>query len=321
MMAVFDLLLIAALIGLAAAAIFSRNLLRAVMLFMVFGLLMALAWARLNAPDIALTEAALGAGLTGALLLHALTIFKVDAFAAKSESLPAPARSGFPGLLAVITMTGLAVALVVAVTSVSSEAVGLAAQVEASMSASGVDHPLTAVLLNFRGYDTLLEIGVLMLAVIAVWSMDRSRARPLRITSPRHNNAVLRVGLSTLIPVMIVAAGYMVWAGSFRPGGAFQSGALLAAGAVTMIASGMINTPVSRRKRARFVLAAGFIFFMGVAAVTVFFKGMLLNYPLAVAGVLILAIESLLALSIGAALAVLFAGVAGLSRETGEPSS
>ncbi|HMO51420.1 MAG TPA: DUF4040 domain-containing protein [Kiritimatiellia bacterium] len=72
----FDALLAAALLGLAAAAIFSRVLLRSVILFMVFGLLMALGWARLRAPDIALTEAALGAGLTGALLLHALRAFK-----------------------------------------------------------------------------------------------------------------------------------------------------------------------------------------------------------------------------------------------------
>lgn len=37
-----------------------------------FGLLMALVWARLHAPDIALAEATIGAGLTGALLLTAL---------------------------------------------------------------------------------------------------------------------------------------------------------------------------------------------------------------------------------------------------------
>ena len=41
---------------------------RAIVLFIAFGLLMALAWARLAAPDIGLAEAAIGAGLTGALL-------------------------------------------------------------------------------------------------------------------------------------------------------------------------------------------------------------------------------------------------------------
>ncbi|HMO04017.1 MAG TPA: DUF4040 domain-containing protein [Kiritimatiellia bacterium] len=74
MIALFDFLLAITMLTLAAAAVFVRSMLRMVVLFMVFGLLMALAWARLRAPDIALTEAALGAGLTGALLLHALRL-------------------------------------------------------------------------------------------------------------------------------------------------------------------------------------------------------------------------------------------------------
>lgn len=48
------------------------NLFRAVILFIVFGLLLSLVWVRLQAPDVALAEAAIGAGFTGALLLHAL---------------------------------------------------------------------------------------------------------------------------------------------------------------------------------------------------------------------------------------------------------
>lgn len=68
----FDLLLIAALLWSAARALTVANLFRGVVLFIVFGLLMALAWARLGAPDIALAEAAIGAGLTGALLLDAV---------------------------------------------------------------------------------------------------------------------------------------------------------------------------------------------------------------------------------------------------------
>jgi uncharacterized MnhB-related membrane protein len=68
----FDLLLIAALLWSAARALTAADLFHAVVLFIVFGLLMALAWARLDAPDIALAEAAIGAGLTGALLLDAI---------------------------------------------------------------------------------------------------------------------------------------------------------------------------------------------------------------------------------------------------------
>ncbi len=70
---VFDALLGFTLLWLAWRALASPDLFRAIVLFIAFGLLMALAWVRLDAPDIALAEAAIGAGLTGALLLAALT--------------------------------------------------------------------------------------------------------------------------------------------------------------------------------------------------------------------------------------------------------
>ena len=67
----FDLLLSITLITLALAALTSREPRRAVILFIAFGLLLALVWARLRAPDVALAEAAIGAGLAGALMLAA----------------------------------------------------------------------------------------------------------------------------------------------------------------------------------------------------------------------------------------------------------
>jgi uncharacterized MnhB-related membrane protein len=68
----FDSLLGLSLLWLAWSALASPDLFKAIVLFICFGLLMALAWVRLDAPDVALAEAAIGAGLTGALLLAAL---------------------------------------------------------------------------------------------------------------------------------------------------------------------------------------------------------------------------------------------------------
>ncbi len=61
-----DALLALALVGLAWRVLASADLFKAIVLFIAFGLVMALAWVRLEAPDIALAEAAIGAGLTGA---------------------------------------------------------------------------------------------------------------------------------------------------------------------------------------------------------------------------------------------------------------
>ena len=63
----FDLPLALVLLWLAWRLLTSTELFKAVVLFIAFGLLMALAWVRLQAVDIALAEAAIGAGVTGAL--------------------------------------------------------------------------------------------------------------------------------------------------------------------------------------------------------------------------------------------------------------
>jgi uncharacterized MnhB-related membrane protein len=68
---VLDLPLALALVWVAWRALTVADLFRGIVLFIVFGLLMSLAWARLGAPDLALAEAAIGAGLTGALLYDA----------------------------------------------------------------------------------------------------------------------------------------------------------------------------------------------------------------------------------------------------------
>jgi uncharacterized MnhB-related membrane protein len=74
----FDAVLALTLLWSAWQALASPRLDRAVVMFIVFGLLLTLVWARLDAPDIALAEAAIGAGLTGALLLDALAALRLS---------------------------------------------------------------------------------------------------------------------------------------------------------------------------------------------------------------------------------------------------
>lgn len=72
MLQVFDGLLLLMIVALAWRALNDRDLFRGVVQFIALGLLIAVAWARLRAPDVALAEAAVGSGLTGALILAAL---------------------------------------------------------------------------------------------------------------------------------------------------------------------------------------------------------------------------------------------------------
>lgn len=68
----FDIGLVFTIVWLAVRALAEVKMFKSVVLFIAFGLLTALAWVRLAAPDIALAEAAIGAGITGALLLDAV---------------------------------------------------------------------------------------------------------------------------------------------------------------------------------------------------------------------------------------------------------
>ncbi|MCB2181541.1 MAG: DUF4040 domain-containing protein [Desulfobulbaceae bacterium] len=68
----FDIVLVITLLWLAWSMLSTEDIFKAVVLFISFGLLMALAWVRMRAPDVALAEAALGTGLTGPLFFSAL---------------------------------------------------------------------------------------------------------------------------------------------------------------------------------------------------------------------------------------------------------
>ncbi|MGD9289220.1 MAG: hypothetical protein PVG74_16510, partial [Desulfobacterales bacterium] len=73
--------------------------------------------------------------------------------------------------IAVLALTGILGWTVWTLPPFSDQMIAL---VSSNMPISGVENPVTAVLLNFRGYDTLLEIGVLLLAAVGVLSVAPS---------------------------------------------------------------------------------------------------------------------------------------------------
>jgi multisubunit Na+/H+ antiporter MnhB subunit len=212
---------------------------------------------------------------------------------------PAPALRLAAGLLA------MAVAALVgwAVWAMPSSA-GLREAVLASMDRSGVTHPVTAVLLNFRGYDTLLEVAVLLIALVGTWSLRLGPA------AREHDppGLVLLEMVRLLVPLLVVLAGYLLWLGAHAPGGAFQAGALLA-GAGVMLALTEVRplgtvTPTALRLLASLSVAV----FLAVALLVMGDGRRLLEYPTRWAGLLILLIESAATVAIGVTLAYLFLG-------------
>jgi len=89
MINIFDGLLCVVLLWVAWQSLSSANLFKAIVLFITFGLFMAISWVRLNAIDVAIAEVAIGAGLSGALLLAALSKLQTTTDAEKTSPMSA----------------------------------------------------------------------------------------------------------------------------------------------------------------------------------------------------------------------------------------
>ena len=76
-MLVFQLILMGFLIVCAISVSFSKNLLNSILIYMSFSLIMSLIWVCLESPDLAITEAAVGAGVTSVLFF--VTLKKIRA--------------------------------------------------------------------------------------------------------------------------------------------------------------------------------------------------------------------------------------------------
>lgn len=185
---------------------------------------------------------------------------------------------------------------------------------------SGVEHPVTAVLLNFRSYDTLLEIGVLVIAGIAGISVSRTSS--LEDPELRTSDSLLYALQRWFVPLMLVLAGYLLWAGADRPGGAFQAGAVLAATGVMMRLGGIPMDFLRPGTLLRLGLALGFAVFLLIALASAIGGEAFLAYPQAISKQLIILIETALTLSIAMVLLALFVSApVNRAEEPGEGES
>ena len=298
----FDTVLSLGLLWLAWRALTSADLFQAIVLFVSFGLLMTLAWVRLDAPDIALAEAAIGAGLTGALLLSTLarlqTVVDKDT---PPKSVQQPSKPQFVHWLLILFIPLLFTGLGYAVLILPSYFVGLNEMVAANLDVSGADNPITAVLLNFRGYDTMLEIIVLLMALLGVWSLGGMPPYADKLAG-----SVLDTFSHFLVPVFILAGAYLLWAGTSAPGGAFQAGSVLGAAVVLLLLSDWRPRATITQNTLKLALISGSSAFIAIGLLTTLYGGQLLAYPAEYTRILILFLESLATISIGVTLGALF---------------
>ncbi len=171
---------------------------------------------------------------------------------------------------------------------------GLAEPVAAQIAETGVSNPVTAVLLDYRAYDTLLELLVVVLAVLAAGPLAPSRAAPPPLAGPMVLGAI-----GALAPAIVVLGGFVLWIGASAPGGALQAAALWAGALILLETVGRGVVP-ARTALANGLTGLGIAVFLGAGVAVMGLTGTPLDWPAEAAGAIILGIE----IAAGAALAL-----------------
>jgi multisubunit Na+/H+ antiporter MnhB subunit len=299
----FDILLALLVLAAGAWSILARQTMTAVIVFITYGLLLAIAWVRLGAIDVALTEAAIGSGVTGMLLIAAAARFGKDPDAL---SLPSLGTRAVAAVLAAIVAVSLGSLIFI----LPEQPPSLAAEAMRALPESGLGNPVAGVLFVFRSFDTMLEKVVLLLALLGVWSLSREEdwggapvLKPLA-----QPQGVLPLLARTLPPIGITYGIYMTWAGADVPGGAFQGGTVLAAMWILAVIAGLTRFPSVSSPALRGAVVAGPVVFLVIGFAGFLSPGLFLAYPQGFAKPLIVVMELALTLSIAVILGLLVAG-------------
>ncbi len=153
----------------------SRDLFTVVVLSGVYSFLMATVLVALDAVDVAMTEASVGAGISTVLLLGALHL-------CKSEETLSVRKPWIPLAVSVSTAAMLVFGTL-DLPAFSDPAAPIHTHVaprylNQGMAETGVPNVVTAVLASYRGFDTLGEVAVVFTAGVGVIALLRRRRKP-----------------------------------------------------------------------------------------------------------------------------------------------
>ena len=196
--------------------------------FLSLGVMLSLIWLRLGSLDVAFAEAALGTGLLSAVLVWLAVTSAREPAGTPEHPLPPRLPAWAATLIGLLVGALLTVLLSAVLLRVEQRLPTWSGPLREALPATGVDHDVTGVLLAFRAYDTLLESAVLMAAGVAVLALGRDNDLRSTLDPLPALPSIFRWFTRIVVPVLLLLGLWLLFAGSTGPGGAFQSGAVLA---------------------------------------------------------------------------------------------
>ena len=255
------------LIVCAVTACVGKNLQTAVIKYMSFSLIMAVVWILLKSHDLAITEAAVGAGITS--VLYFLTLKKIRAIDVRKKEDPEEPHESVPlqvahffthnskmrtfyKIFAVLFCLTFAAILLYMITylprfgGATNPGVNEVTEryIEQGMNEAGVVNIVTGLVLFYRAFDTFGESTVLFLAASLVLVLLRIDTKDkMHFVSAdtdlagTKNDLILQKISLILVPSLVYFGLYIILNGHISPGGGFSGGSVIGAGFILFEAS------------------------------------------------------------------------------------
>ena len=273
-----DIVLLGLLMITGFAIVRMRSLLAVAMLTSIYSLLSASLFVVLDAVDVALTEAAIGAGISTILILATVAL--------TSDEEKAPQHTPLLPLLVVIATGAALIYGTLDMPHYGDPAAPVHRHVAPDYlhhtpADIGVPNVVTSVLASYRGYDTLGEVTVIFTAAIGVLALLGYRTRRRNSQGPGNRKlVVLRVIAKLFFPLILLFALYVLFHGDYGPGGGFQAGVIFATGFILYaLAYGLGNAQrVIPHQLLRIMAAVGVLIYAGVGFESILLGGNFLEY-------------------------------------------
>ncbi|XVN44451.1 MAG: DUF4040 domain-containing protein [Rickettsia hoogstraalii] len=284
-------LIVFLLILISIKIIFAKDLLNAVIAASIFSLLIGVSYLIMDAPDVAMTEAALGACLSTCVYLNLLRKLPPDLKNIERTNI---ILASLICLLFVVTLAYMGLELPnygddnAPIHMHSSKY-----YLENTSRDIGVPSFVAAILASYRGYDTLGETSVILIAGIAVLLVFSKKLEKVEVDSRFRGNdinnmndtvlkayPIIKYITSFIIPYIILYSIYIQLNGESSPGGGFQAGVIFAS---SLVAYDLVY---GNRKLSRYfppnvlicIAVLGVAIYAIVGTISLFFNDNYLNY-------------------------------------------
>jgi len=147
-----------------------------------------------------------------------------------------------------------------------------------------VPNMVTAVLADYRGFDTMLETVVVFIAGLAVFSIlkggPKQRTRDREFVVDFEPDLIVTNTVRLIVPVIQIFAFYVLAHGHVSPGGGFQGGVAMGASFILVALAWDLKTALLRFSidRCFMVAALGIVIYAGIGFLSMFLGGEFLDY-------------------------------------------